>query len=128
MEANAMQIGTRSRSAATTLDLHGRFELDSLQVFNQAAQTVIEGPSAYLVLKLEDVNALDSSALGLIMLKLRGFRRRNKSMTLLYPQGAIKHMFHTSRINPIIPIKESENDIFMEAAVPHALAKETAPG
>ena len=89
-----------------TLHLDGRFDFGVRKIFKEAVEGVsVEGSS--VVLDLEKVTFVDSSALGLLVICHQNLKNKNVSFFLVNPQTYVKQVLELANIGKMIPIYQT---------------------
>jgi len=101
-----MNITQDTVDANMILHLDGRFDFGVRKIFKEAVDGVsAEGSS--VVLDLEKVTFVDSSALGLLVICHQNLKNKNVSFFLVNPQTYVKQVLELANIGKMIPIYQT---------------------
>ena len=101
-----MNITQDTVDANMILHLDGRFDFGVRKIFKEAVDGVsVEGSS--VVLDLEKVTFVDSSALGLLVICHQNLKNKNVSFFLVNPQTYVKQVLELANIGKMIPIYQT---------------------
>lgn len=101
-----MNITQDTVDGNTILHLDGRFDFGVRKIFKEAVDGVsVEGSS--VVLDLEKVTFVDSSALGLLVICHQNLKNKNVSFFLVNPQTYVKQVLELANIGKMIPIYQT---------------------
>ena len=101
-----MNITQDTVDANMIFHLDGRFDFGVRKIFKEAVDGVsVEGSS--IVLDLENVAFVDSSALGLLVICHQNLKNKNVSFFLVNPQTYVKQVLELANIGKMIPIYQT---------------------
>jgi len=101
-----MKITQDTVDGNTILYLEGRFDFGARKIFKEAVDGVsVEGSS--VVLDLEKVTFVDSSALGLLVICHQNLKNKHVSFFLVNPQTYVKQVLELANIGKMIPIYQT---------------------
>lgn len=100
-----MQIATRTEGERCVLRLNGRFEFSANREFREAMDRVLgkEGIKD-LVLDLMDVDYVDSSALGMLLMLRERAQAARLSLTLANPRGMVRQALDIAHFEKLFTI------------------------
>ncbi len=101
-----MNITQDTVNGKNILHLDGRFDFGARKTFKEAVDRVAEEGSP-VVLDLENVAFVDSSALGLLVICHQNLKNKNVSLYLVNPQTYVKQVLDLANIGKMIPIYET---------------------
>lgn len=105
-----MNITQDTVDGNTILHLDGRFDFGVRKIFKEAVEGVsVEGSS--VVLDLEKVTFVDSSALGLLVICHQNLKTKNVFFCLVNPQTYVKQVLDLANIGKMIPTYQTLADI-----------------
>jgi len=105
-----MNITQDTVDGNTILHLDGRFDFGVRKIFKEAVEGVsVEGIS--VVLDLEKVTFVDSSALGLLVICHQNLKTKNVSFCLVNPQTYVKQVLDLANIGKMIPTYQTLAEI-----------------
>jgi anti-anti-sigma factor len=105
-----MNITQDTVDANMILHLDGRFDFGVRKIFKEAVDGVsVEGSS--VVLDLEKVTFVDSSALGLLVICHQNLKNKNVSFFLVNPQTYVKQVLELANIGKMIPIYQTLSEV-----------------
>lgn len=84
------------------LHLEGRFDFGARKAFKEAVDSAVEAGNS-VVLDLENVTFVDSSALGLLVISHQNLKNKKISFYLLNPQTYVKQVLDLANIGKMIP-------------------------
>ena len=112
-----MNITQDTVDANMILHLDGRFDFGVRKIFKEAVDGVsVEGSS--VVLDLENVAFVDSSALGLLVICHQNLKNKNVSFCLVNPQTYVKQVLDLANIGKMIPIYQTLAEVPKRIQVP----------
>ena len=101
-----MNITQDTVDGNTILHLDGRFDFGVRKTFKDTVDGVsVEGSS--VVLDLEKVTFVDSSALGLLVICHQNLKNKNISLFLVNPQTYVKQVLDLANIGKMVPIYQT---------------------
>lgn len=92
-----------------TLQLEGSFLYNERKVFQEAVREVCLQGAKHVVIDLSQVIALDSAALGLLMVTHRQLCVERCRMTLARPRPNVKEIIELANLHEIIPMSDNVN-------------------
>ncbi|MBI5330943.1 MAG: STAS domain-containing protein [Betaproteobacteria bacterium] len=102
-----MQISSKFEGSHATLSLAGRFDFHSHRDFRNAYEKVLEEVRAKEVeVNFSDVDYLDSSALGMLLLLKEKSDAAGKSVVLSSPRGAVRQVLDIANFGKLFKIVE----------------------
>jgi len=105
-----MQIDTSTKGDAVLVTLAGRFEFGTRQDYKQVIAQIVQDGYLRLVLDLEQVTFLDSSALGLLLLTDQKFKLKQGTVGLVNPTGYVRQVLELANLPRVIPVYDSVED------------------
>ena len=100
-----MQIATRTEGQRAVLRLSGRFEFSAHREFREAIDRVLAQQGIDdLVVDLMDVDYVDSSALGMLLMLRDRANTAKKSLSLASPRGMVKQALEIARFDKLFSI------------------------
>jgi anti-anti-sigma factor len=105
---SAMQI-KRSvfKGDAVVVRIEGRFEFGTRHEYKRLIGQIVQEGHLRLVLDLEGVTFLDSSALGLLLLTDQNFKLKKGSFSLVKPTGYVRQVIDLANLPRVIPVYDS---------------------
>ena len=92
-----MDITQTTKDSIAQLFLSGRFDYQEYRIFKTAYTAALDDPVITTVdVDFSGVGYIDSSALGMLLKLREEAHLRNKSVRLLYPNQAVRHIFETA--------------------------------
>ena len=89
------------------LKFTGRFEFVSRKVFWEAFKKVQETPNRHVIMDLEHVPFVDSSAIGLLALTHQNLKLQNVHLSIANPQEPVKKVLDLANFSKFIPMYSS---------------------
>ena len=108
-----MEIVERQLEDALILDLSGRFEFQATPQFFAALDRIEEMNCLHLILNLEEVSFLDSSALGAIHVAHQRLSAVGGTMSIVNPLPHIQNLMDRANLTSIIPIHTLEEQALL---------------
>ena len=105
-----MDIKIRTMPNATILDLAGDLTYANRSGFKLAVDNARQAGCRHLILNMEQVRFLDSSALGMLALYCQVFRQSQSKLSILRPQSYVREIMSLASIQKMIPLYESEQE------------------
>lgn len=102
-----MQIQKSMVHGAALVTLEGRFEFGTRHEYKRVIGQIVQEGHRQLVLDLERVTFLDSSALGLLLLTDQNFKLNKGTFSLVRPTGYVRQVLELANLPRVIPIFES---------------------
>lgn len=112
-EEEMLIIRERERAGTLVFDMVGRFEFQSSGEFIRALDKVAESPNSHLILNLQEVSFLDSTALGLLHFahqKLASFGGR---VSIVNPHPGAQKLLELANLPSIISIHNLEEEALL---------------
>ena len=113
-----MEVKARLVLNATILDLIGELTYANRTTFKAAVERAKQGGCRHLVLNMERVRFLDSSALGMLALLAQSFKVSQGRVSLLKPQSYVREIMTLANIHKMMPLYESEEEALASHSVP----------
>lgn len=100
-----MQITVRADGKRAVVRLSGRFEFSAHREFREATDTALQNNDfEELVVDLADVDFIDSSALGMLLMLREKANRAKKGLALANPRGIVKQALGVAHFEKIFSI------------------------
>ena len=103
-----MDLDIKQSGNICSLKVKGPFKSDSVPTFDAAVQSAIDTAHIYLILDLEDVPMIDSSAIGAVVHALRLSKQVGGDTKLLNPSPFTTKTFKMTGILSLFSIYTSE--------------------
>ena len=107
MPETAMQIERSVFQGAIVVRIEGRFEFGTRQDYKRLIGQIVQEGHLRLVVDLEGVTFLDSSALGLLLLTHQNFKLKKGHVSLVKPTGYVRQVIELANLPRVIPVFES---------------------
>ncbi|TDT18062.1 anti-sigma B factor antagonist [Ilumatobacter fluminis] len=85
-----MNVSVALADTETVLSLSGRFDAHEVEAYRAAADPVVDVDSASIVVDLEAVNFIDSSALAELVRSMKHVRERGGELVLRNPSDPVQ--------------------------------------
>jgi anti-anti-sigma factor len=117
-KASAMHI-VRSvvQGSAAVVKIEGRFEFGTRHEYKRLIGQIVQEGHRRLVLDLEGVTFLDSSALGLLLLTHQNFKLKDGNFSLVKPTGYVRQVLELANLPRVIPVYDSMDEAIAGPAV-----------
>jgi anti-anti-sigma factor len=100
-----MQIATEIAAGRAVLKLSGRFDFHSHRDFRAAYETALEDAAVrQIVINFQDVDFLDSSALGMLLLLREKAETAGKTVALVSLQGMVKQVLEIANFGKLFSV------------------------
>lgn len=105
-----MNISQDTAEGKTIVHLEGRFDFGGRKTFKETMDRVSEEGTP-VVLDLEKVTFVDSSALGLLVICHQTFKNKKTPFYLVNPQTYVKQVLDLANIAKMIPIFQTMAEV-----------------
>ena len=105
-----MKVTERQDGEFAILDLEGRFDFGARRDFKDAVDRVQNSGSRYIILNLQDIAFVDSSALGLLVVAHQNLKLKEGRIGLVNPQPYVRQILDLANVPRMIPIFPSVDD------------------
>jgi len=112
-----MVVAQEKADGKTIVHLDGRFDFGARTTFKAAMDQAFEEGSP-VVLDLEKVTFVDSSAFGLLVICYQKFKNKNILLYLVNPQIYVKQVLVLANIEKMIPIFQTLAEVPKRSEVP----------
>jgi anti-anti-sigma factor len=112
-----MKITQEKKNGKSVVSLDGRFDFGTRKAFKETVEQVAEDKSP-VILDLEHVSFVDSSALGLLVICHQNLKKKQIPLYLVHPQPYVKQVLDLANIGKMIPIYETVAEVQNQASVP----------
>ena len=99
-----MKVTERQDGDFAILDLDGRFDFGSRRDFKEAVDRVQNAGSRYIILNLQDIAFVDSSALGLLVVAHQNLKLKEGRISLVNPQPYVRQILDLANVPRMIPV------------------------
>ena len=107
----SLEIEKREREGIAILDLKGRITMgDEVSAFRKTVQDLVAGGSQKLILNLQNVDYIDSTGLGAVVMCSTAFRSAGGSSKLLNLNKRNVELLVTTKLATIFEIFDNEQD------------------
>jgi anti-anti-sigma factor len=113
-----MQITERRIGHATILDLVGELTYANRSAFKGAVERSNQAGCRHLILNMEGVRFLDSSALGMLALLSQSLKASQGIISLLNPQSYVKEIITLANLHRMLPVYNTEEDALAGVKLP----------
>jgi anti-anti-sigma factor len=111
-----MQIERSVFQGVIVVRIEGRFEFGTRQEYKRLIGQIVQEGHRRLVVDLEGVTFLDSSALGLLLLTHQNFKLKKGTVSLVKPTGYVRQVIELANLPRVIPVFESVIEATAEPA------------
>ena len=105
-----MRITQRQESGRHILSLSGRFDFKARHVFQTAMNQAKSDGIRHLILNLINLEFIDSSAIGLLMVTKKDLTTSGISLSLVVPQGYVLQVLQLMKIGEHIALCSTEQE------------------
>jgi anti-anti-sigma factor len=113
-----MHITERRVGDATILDLVGELTYANRSTFKGSVERSKQAGCRYLILNMESVRFLDSSALGMLALLSQSLKSSEGVISLLNPQSYVREIITLANLHRMLPVYNTEQDALAGAKLP----------
>ena len=100
-----MQISEHKEEGAVILDLEGRFDFGARKVFKDAVERIQkEEECVHIILNMERVSFVDSSALGLLVIAHQNLKIKQSQLSLVNPQPYVRQVLDLANVPKMIQV------------------------
>jgi anti-anti-sigma factor len=100
-----MQVTTTVAGGIATLGLHGRFDFNSHRDFREATESVLANADVQaLNVDLAQVEYLDSSALGMLLMLRDKIKASNRRVSLVNCRGPVKQVLEIANFAKLFEV------------------------
>lgn len=115
-----MQITERRIGQSVILDLVGELTYANRTAFKGAVERSKQGGCRHLILNMQGVRFLDSSALGMLALLAQSLTITQGMLSLLNPQSYVREIISLANLHRMLPIYNTEQDALAGCRLPAA--------
>ena len=112
-----MNIIQDSNDRQTIVHLDGRFDFGARKSFKEAVDEA-SNTQKQVVLNLEKVTFVDSSALGLLVICHQNLKNKKVPFCLVNPQTYVKQVLDLANIGKMIPIYQTLAEVPKDTVIP----------
>lgn len=105
-----LKVNTRTVDGASIIDLQGEVDVYTAPELKQQIIDLLDSGSQRVIVNLQSVDYLDSTALGVLIGGLKRLRERNGSLDLICPNPRIKRIFEITGLDKIFDIYNTEEE------------------
>jgi anti-anti-sigma factor len=102
-----MELTEHQHGSATVLDINGRFDFASRREFKEAMDRLQQAGCHHVILNLEKVSFVDSSALGLLVVAHQNLKLKEGRISLVNPQSYVRQILDLANVPRMIPVFSS---------------------
>lgn len=100
-----MQVTTTVADGVATLGLQGRFDFNAHRDFREATESVLSNPEVRtLNVDLAQVEYLDSSALGMLLMLRDKIKASNRRVSLINCRGPVKQVLDIANFSKLFEV------------------------
>lgn len=113
----SMQIQKSTVRGVAVVTLEGRFEFGTRNEYKRIIGQVVQEGFRQLVLDVQRVTFLDSSAIGLLLLTDQNFKLNKGSFSIVNPTGYVRQVLELANLPRVIPVVDSVDEAVGRLAV-----------
>jgi anti-anti-sigma factor len=113
-----LHITARRIGHAIILDLQGELTYADRATFKAAVERAKQTGCRHLIMNMEGVRFLDSSALGILALSSQSFRSIHGMVCLLNPRSYVREIISLTNLHRMLPVYDSEQDALAARGLP----------
>lgn len=99
-----MQVNFINTDQNATIQLQGRFDFNTHRDFRAAVDSALLAPHAQLSVDFGEVDYLDSSALGMLLMLRDKARTANKTVALVNCHGSVRQILDIANFSKLFQI------------------------
>jgi anti-anti-sigma factor len=99
-----MQVRVKVSEGRAVIRLAGRFDFSSHHVFREAIDAVLASPATAIAVDFGDVDYLDSSALGMLLMLRDQAKGASREVTLASCHGPVRQILDIANFGKLFPI------------------------
>lgn len=115
-----MQITERRIGQSVILDLVGELTYANRTAFKGAVERSKQAGCRHLILNMQGVRFLDSSALGMLALLSQSLTVTQGVLSLLNPQSYVREIISLANLHRMLPVYNTEQDALAGCRLPAA--------
>lgn len=115
-----MHITERRIGESVILDLVGELTYANRATFKAAVERSKADGVRHLILNMQDVRFLDSSALGTLALLTQSLSVTKSTIGLLNPRSYVKEIITLANLHQLLPVYHSEQEALAACRLPKA--------
>lgn len=101
-------MNVQRRDDQILIELIGRIIFENLEAVQRELEEILAGDSKHIFLKMDRLNYLDSSALGMLLNLTKETRKKGRKITILAPPSHIQDIFRSTHLDTIFDIQVDE--------------------
>ncbi len=105
-----MEVKTRRVNNVTILELNGRFDSHTVPPIQDILQEAVLQQPAHIVVNLEDVSFIDSTALSTLVAGMKQSRQANGDLRLCNLRQPVRMIFEMTRLDRVFEIISGEEE------------------
>ena len=118
-----MQISEEQEDGVVILDLEGRFDFGARKVFKDAVERIQKEGCLHIILNMERVSFVDSSALGLLVIAHQNLKIKQAQLSLVNPQPYVRQVLDLANVPKMIQVFSSIQDAKLISPRPAAVVQ-----
>ena len=99
-----MELTEHQQGTATVLEINGRFDFAARREFKEAMDRLQQAGCRHVVLNIEHVSFVDSSALGLLVVAHQNLKLKEGRISLVNPQSYVRQILDLANVPRMIPV------------------------
>lgn len=117
-----MELTEQQQGTATVLEINGRFDFSARRDFKEAMDRLQQAGCRHVILNLEKVSFVDSSALGLLVVAHQNLKLKEGRISLVNPQSYVRQILDLANVPRMIPVFSTIDEACSGFNQPAALA------
>lgn len=113
-----MQITERRVGHAIILDLVGELTYANRSAFKGAVERSKQAGCRHLILNMESVRFLDSSALGMLAVLAQSLKASQGVVSVVKPQSYVREIITLANLHRLLPVYNTEQDALAGERLP----------
>lgn len=99
-----MQISEQKEDGVVVLDLEGRFDFGARKVFKDTVERVQGEGCLHIIINMERVSFVDSSALGLLVIAHQNLKIKQSQLSLVNPQPYVRQVLDLANVPKMVQL------------------------
>ncbi|GJL50917.1 STAS domain-containing protein [Candidatus Nitrospira salsa] len=99
-----MQITEQQEDSVVVLELEGRFDFGARKVFKDAVERLQKEGCSHIIINMEHVSFVDSSALGLLVIAHQNLKVKHAQLSLVNPQPYVRQVLDLANVPKMVQI------------------------
>jgi len=99
-----MQITEQQEDSVVVLELEGRIDFGARKVFKDTVERLQKEGCVHIIINLEHVSFVDSSALGLLVIAHQNLKTKQAQLSLVNPQPYVRQVLDLANVPKMVQV------------------------